>query len=48
MQIFRRFFLSNYGWQEFDIWSQASYRYANMWEALLDPSGSYFFLLSKY
>jgi hypothetical protein len=28
MCIFRRIFLSNYWWQESDIWSQASYRYA--------------------
>jgi hypothetical protein len=27
MHIFRRIFLSNYWWQESDIWSQASYRY---------------------
>ena len=31
-------FLSNSGWQESDIWSQASYRYAILWEAFLDPS----------
>jgi hypothetical protein len=35
-------FLSNYWWQESDIWSQASYRYAILWEAFLDPSDSYF------
>jgi hypothetical protein len=35
-------FLSNYWWQESDIWSQASYRYAISWEAFLDPSDSYF------
>ena len=40
--IFRRIFLSNYWWQESDIWSQASYRYAILWEAFLDPSDSYF------
>jgi hypothetical protein len=33
-------FLSNYWWQESDIWSQASYRYAILWEAFLDPSDS--------
>jgi hypothetical protein len=42
MHIFRRIFLSNYWWQESDIWSQASYRYAISWEAFLDPSDSYF------
>ena len=36
--IFRRIFLSNYWWQKSDIWSQASYRYAILWEAFLDPS----------
>jgi hypothetical protein len=35
-------FLSNYWWQESDIWSQASYRYAILWEAFLEPSDSYF------
>jgi hypothetical protein len=40
--IFRRIFLSNYWWQESDIWSQASYRYAILWEAFLDPTDSYF------
>jgi hypothetical protein len=35
MHIFHRFFLSNYWWQESDIWSQASYRYAILWEAFL-------------
>jgi hypothetical protein len=34
--------LSNYWWQESDIWSQASYRYAILWEVFLDPSDSYF------
>ena len=29
-------------WQKSDIWSQASYRYAILWEAFLDPSDSYF------
>jgi hypothetical protein len=42
MHIFRRIFLSNYWWQKYDIWSQASYRYPISWEALLDPSDSYF------
>jgi hypothetical protein len=42
MHIFRHIFLSNYWWQESDIWSQASYRYAISWEAFLDPSDSYF------
>jgi hypothetical protein len=40
--IFRSIFLSNYWWQESDIWSQASYRYAILWEAFLDSSDSYF------
>ena len=35
-------FLSNYRWQKSDIWSQASYRYAILWEMFLDPSDSYF------
>jgi hypothetical protein len=35
-------FLSNYWWQESDFWSQASYRYAILWETFLDPSDSYF------
>jgi hypothetical protein len=38
--IFRRIFLSNYWWQKSDIWSQASYKYAILWEAFLDPSDS--------
>ena len=42
MHIFRRIFLSNYWWQESDIWSQASYRYGILWEAFLDPLDSYF------
>ena len=46
MLIFRRIFLSNYWWQESDIWSQASYRYAILCEAFLDPSDSYFLLLT--
>ena len=40
--IFCRIFLSNYRWQKSDIWPQASYRYAIMWVAFLDPSDSYF------
>ena len=40
--IFRHIFLSNYQWQKSDIWSQASYRYAILWVAFLDPSDSYF------
>jgi hypothetical protein len=42
MHIFRCIFLSNYWWQESDIWSQALYRYATLWEVFLDPSDSYF------
>jgi hypothetical protein len=42
MHIFCRIILSNCWWQESDIWSQASYRYAILWEAFLDPSDSYF------
>jgi hypothetical protein len=42
MHIFCRIFLSNYWWQESDIRSQASYRYAILWEAFLDPSDSCF------
>jgi hypothetical protein len=42
MHIFRHIFLSNYWWQESDIWSQASYRYPISWEAFLNPSDSYF------
>jgi len=40
--IFRRIFLSNYWWQKSDIWLQASYRYAILWETFLDLSDSYF------
>ena len=40
--IFRRIFLSNCWWQKSDIWLQASYRCPISWEALLDPSDSYF------
>ena len=42
MLIFRHIFLSNYWWQESNIWSQASYMYAILWKAFLDPSDSYF------
>jgi hypothetical protein len=42
MHIFRHIFLSNYWWQKFDIWSQASYRYPISWETFLNPSDSYF------
>ena len=42
MLIFRHIFLSNYWCQISDILSQASYRYAILWEAILDPSDSYF------
>jgi hypothetical protein len=42
MLIFRLIFLSNYWWQKFDIWSQASYWYPISWETFLDPSDSYF------
>jgi hypothetical protein len=37
MHIFHRIFLSNYWWQESDIWPQASYRYAILWEAFFRP-----------
>ena len=42
MHIFRHIFLSNYWWHKSDISSQASYRYAILWEAFLDSSDSYF------
>ena len=42
MHNFRRIFLCNYWWHESDIWSQASYRYAILWEEFVDPSDSYF------
>jgi hypothetical protein len=42
MHICRRIFLSNYWWQESDIWSQSSYMYVILWEAFLDLSDSYF------
>jgi hypothetical protein len=35
-------FLSKYWWQESDIWSQASYRYAILWEAFLGPIYAHF------
>jgi hypothetical protein len=35
-------FLSDYWWQKSDIWSQASYRYAILWETFLDTSDPYF------
>jgi hypothetical protein len=41
-EIFRRIFLSNYRWQKSDIWSQASYRYAILWEAFLGPIYTHF------
>jgi hypothetical protein len=47
MLIFRRIFLSNYWWQKFDIWSQASYRYPISWEAFFDPSDSYILLAEE-
>jgi hypothetical protein len=37
MHIFRRIFHSKYWWQVSDISSQASYRYAILWEAFLRP-----------
>jgi hypothetical protein len=40
--LFHLIFLRNYWWQKTDIWSQASYRYAILWEAFLDPLDSYF------
>ena len=33
IHLYMHIFLSNYWWQESDIWSQASYRYAILWEA---------------
>jgi hypothetical protein len=45
MLIFRRIFLSNYWWQKFDIWSQASYRYPI---SFLDPSDSYFLFAEEW
>ena len=46
--IFCRIFLSNYQWQKYDIWSQASYRYPISWEAFLDPSDSYFLFAEEW
>jgi hypothetical protein len=40
--LYMHIFLSNYWWQQSDIWSQALYRYPISWEAFLDPSDSYF------
>ena len=40
--IFRGTFLSNCWWQKSDIWSQASYMYAILWEVFLDLSDSYY------
>jgi hypothetical protein len=40
MLIFRHIFLRKYWRQDCYIWSQTSYRYAILWEALLDPSDS--------
>jgi hypothetical protein len=42
MHIFCRIFLSKCWWQESDIWSQASYRYAILWEAFLGPIYAHF------
>ena len=42
MHIFHHIFLSNYWWQESDIWPQASYWYLISWEAFLTPWDSYF------
>ena len=42
LELFSSIFLRNYWWQKFDIWSQASYWHAILWEAFLDPSVSYF------
>ena len=44
MHIFRRIFLNKYWWQESDIWSQASYRYAILLEAFLGPIYAHFSL----
>ena len=50
MHIFRRIFISKFWWQESDIWSQASYRYAILWEAFLAPMYAHFssHFFSKY
>ena len=42
LPIFSRIFPSNYWWQKYDIWSQASYRYPISWQAFFDLSDSYF------
>ena len=42
MHICRHILLSSYWWQRSDIWSQASYRYPISWEAVFDPSDTYF------
>jgi hypothetical protein len=42
IHLYMHIFLSNYWWQESDIWSQASYGYAILWEVFLDSSDSYF------
>jgi hypothetical protein len=42
IHLYMHIFLSNYWWQESDIWSQASYRDVILWEAFLDSSDSYF------
>jgi hypothetical protein len=47
MLIFRCIFLSNYWWQRSGIWSQASYRYPISWEAIFDPSDSYFLFVEE-
>jgi hypothetical protein len=44
IHLYMHIFLSNYWWQESDIWSQVSYRYPISWEAFFDPSDSYFCL----
>ena len=48
MHIFHHIFLSNYWWQKFDIWSQASYRYPISWEAFFDPSDFYFLFAEEW
>ena len=47
MHIFRHFFLSNYWWQQIDIWSHASYRYSISWEEFLNPSYSFFLFVEE-
>ena len=46
--IFRHIFLSNCWRQKSDIWSQASYRYAILWVAFLDPSDSCFLFVDLF